>query len=117
MGPCGRLTAAVTCAAACGAASTGCDAQPYFRIFNPGTQSEKFDPQGKLNWQFVLELTSLPDCHIHAPWKMSAAKQRDCGVLIGRDYPARIGNHAIARKAALDLYQRTCRGKPLEPDA
>jgi deoxyribodipyrimidine photo-lyase len=86
------------------AASTGCDAQPYFRIFNPVTQSEKFDPEGKFIRQYVPELTSIPMRHIHAPWLMSAAEQRDCGVMIGREYPAPIVDHAQARRVALELY-------------
>jgi len=87
------------------AASTGCDAQPYFRIFNPVTQSEKFDPEGKFIRQYLPELTTVPDRHIHAPWRMSAAEQRACGVVIGRDYPMPLVDHADARKAALKLYR------------
>lgn len=86
------------------AASTGCDAQPYFRIFNPVTQSEKFNPEGKFIRQYVPELRTVPARHIHAPWGMSAAEQKDCGVLIGRDYPVPIVDPAAARKAALKLY-------------
>ena len=88
------------------AASTGCDAQPYFRIFNPVTQSEKFDPEGKFIRQYVPELAAVPTRHIHAPWLMSAAEQRDCGVTIGRDYPAPIVDHAQARRVTLELYGR-----------
>ncbi len=89
------------------AASTGCDAQPYFRIFNPVTQSERFDPEGKFIRQYVPELRTVPASHIHAPWKMSAADQRDCGVLVGKDYPAPVVNHADARRAVLKLYGKT----------
>lgn len=87
-------------------ASTGCDAQPYFRIFNPVTQSEKFDPEGKFIRQYIPELTIVSNRHIHAPWGMSATKQKDCGVLMGRDYPTPLVDHADARKVALELYRR-----------
>ena len=50
------------------AASSGCDAQPYFRIFNPVTQSQKFDPEGKFIRRYVPELARLGNRHIHAPW-------------------------------------------------
>ncbi len=50
------------------AASTGCDAQPYFRIFNPVTQSEKFDPNGQFIRKYLPELARLPDKYLHAPW-------------------------------------------------
>ncbi|OYY80895.1 MAG: deoxyribodipyrimidine photolyase [Hydrogenophilales bacterium 16-62-9] len=55
------------------AASVGCDAQPWFRIFNPVTQSEKFDAQGRFIRRYLPELARAPDKFIHAPWKMSAA--------------------------------------------
>jgi len=86
------------------AASTGCDAQPWFRIFNPVTQSEKFDPQGKFIRRYVGELAGVPDKYIHAPWTMSRAEQDSLGVVIGRDYPAPIVDHATARQATLARY-------------
>jgi deoxyribodipyrimidine photo-lyase len=88
------------------AASTGCDAQPYFRIFNPVTQSERFDADGKFIKLYLPELAVVPTRHIHAPWLMSAAEQRECGVAIGRDYPAPVVDHAQARKVALEMYGR-----------
>jgi deoxyribodipyrimidine photo-lyase len=86
------------------AASTGCDAQPYFRIFNPVTQSQRFDPQGRFIRLYLPELARVPDRHIHAPWLMDTAEQARCGVEIGRDYPAPIVDHAAARKVTLALY-------------
>ncbi len=86
------------------AASTGCDAQPWFRIFNPVTQSEKFDPQGRFIRRYVPELAAVPDKDVHAPWKMSAAAQQHCGVVIGRDYPAPLVDHAQARERTLQRY-------------
>jgi deoxyribodipyrimidine photo-lyase len=86
------------------AASTGCDAQPWFRIFNPVTQSEKFDAQGKFIRRYVPELTAVPDKLVHAPWRMPEAVQQSCGVVIGRDYPAPIVDHAVARNQTLARY-------------
>lgn len=86
------------------AASSGCDAQPYFRIFNPVTQSEKFDPDGKFIRRYVPELARVPDKFIHAPWTMGRLEQEALGVVIGRDYPAPIVDHAAAREQTLARY-------------
>jgi deoxyribodipyrimidine photo-lyase len=88
------------------AASTGCDAQPYFRIFNPVTQSERFDPQGKFIRRYVPELARVPDQHIHAPWAMRPVDQEATGCVIGRDYPAPVVDHARAREVTLERYKR-----------
>jgi deoxyribodipyrimidine photo-lyase len=87
------------------AASTGCDAQPYFRIFNPVTQSERFDPQGKFIRRYLPELANVPDKFIHAPWTMPPPEQQARGVLIGRDYPAPVVDHAVQRDLALAMYE------------
>jgi len=87
------------------AASTGCDAQPWFRIFNPITQSEKFDAQGRFIRRYVPELSRVPQRFMHAPWTMSSAEQTACGVLIGRDYPAPVVDHATARAHTLQRFQ------------
>jgi deoxyribodipyrimidine photo-lyase len=87
------------------AASTGCDAQPWFRIFNPVTQSEKFDAQGKFIRRYVPELENCTDNSIHAPWLMSATEQQRCGVIIGKDYPEPIVDHALARIKTLAMYR------------
>jgi deoxyribodipyrimidine photo-lyase len=86
------------------AASTGCDAQPYFRIFNPVTQSEKFDADGTFIRRHVPELARVPARRIHAPWAMTAEEQRASGCAIGRDYPAPVVDHAAQRERALALY-------------
>ena len=88
-------------------ASTGCDAQPWFRIFNPVTQSERFDPQGKFIRRYVPELADVPDKYIHAPWTMPADIQSECEVIIGKDYPAPIVDHAEARQRTLARFKQT----------
>jgi len=88
------------------AASTGCDAQPYFRIFNPVTQSQKFDADGKFIRKYVPELKGCDARSIHAPWLMNAAQQAQAGIVIGRDYPAPVVDHAAARRVTLELYAR-----------
>jgi len=87
------------------AASTGCDAQPYFRIFNPVTQSRRFDPDGKFIRRYVPELKLLDDRQIHAPWQVAPAVLQARGFVIGRDYPLPIVDHAAARNAALALFK------------
>ncbi|MCW5574578.1 MAG: deoxyribodipyrimidine photo-lyase [Burkholderiales bacterium] len=87
------------------AASTGCDAQPYFRIFNPVTQSEKFDAGGAFIRRYVPELARCDARHIHAPWTMTPGQQQAAGVTIGRDYPAPVVDHTEARIRALELFK------------
>ncbi|MBL0142272.1 MAG: deoxyribodipyrimidine photo-lyase [Betaproteobacteria bacterium] len=87
------------------AASTGCDAQPYFRIFNPVSQSERFDPEGRFIRRFLPELAHVPGRFIHAPWTMGLFEQQACGCVIGRDYPAPIVDHAAQRVRALALFK------------
>ncbi|KIA80220.1 deoxyribodipyrimidine photolyase [Chromobacterium piscinae] len=88
------------------AASTGCDAQPYFRIFNPVSQSEKFDADGRFIRRYVPELARLPDTLIHAPWLARPEQLMDAGVRLGRDYPHPIVDHAVQREQALALFKR-----------
>jgi deoxyribodipyrimidine photo-lyase len=83
------------------AASTGCDAQPYFRIFNPITQSEKFDPEGRFIKRYLPGLAKLPPKWIHAPWLADAQRLAEFGVELGRDYPEPIVDHAEARARTL----------------
>lgn len=86
------------------AASSGCDAQPYFRIFNPVSQSEKFDPDGRFIRRYVPELAGIDNKYIHAPWRLSLDQQEVLGIVIGRDYPAPIVDHAKAREQTLARY-------------
>jgi len=87
------------------AASTGCDAQPWFRIFNPITQSEKFDAEGLFIRRYVPELSNVPQKFIHAPWRMGTAEQAACDVHIGQDYPVPVIDHAVARARTLARFQ------------
>ena len=86
------------------ASSSGCDAQPYFRIFNPVAQSEKFDPQGKFIRRYLPQLASLPDAALHAPWAARPVDLSAAGVVLGRDYPRPVVDHAQARAATLARY-------------
>lgn len=86
------------------AASTGCDAQPYFRIFNPVSQSEKFDAKGTFIRRYVPELANLPDKDIHAPWLASAMVLQGAGIVLGETYPYPCVDHAVARQKTLDMF-------------
>jgi len=86
-------------------AGTGTDAAPYFRIFNPHTQSKKFDPQGAYLRRWLPELAQVPDQFIHEPHKMPPGIQQQAGCLIGRDYPAPLVDHAQARERTLEAYK------------
>jgi deoxyribodipyrimidine photo-lyase len=85
-------------------ASTGCDAQPWFRIFNPVTQSRRFDPEGAYIRRWVPELAHVPDAQVHAPWEMGPVDQQAAGCIIGRDYPAPVVRHEDARQRTLARY-------------
>lgn len=87
------------------AASTGCDAQPWFRIFNPITQSERFDAQGKFIRKYVPELTKCNDKEIHAPWLIPPLRLQELNLSIGKDYAAPVVDHATQRLQALALYK------------
>lgn len=80
------------------ASSSGCDAQPYFRIFNPTAQSEKFDPQGRFIRRYCPELHDIAGKAIHAPWADAPLQMQ------GRGYPQPIVDHAIARERTLARY-------------
>ena len=86
-------------------AGCGADASPYFRVFNPVLQGEKFDPDGKYVRQWVPELTNLPNDLIHKPWTASEMKLQGAGIHLGKTYPHPIVNHDVARKRALEIYK------------
>jgi deoxyribodipyrimidine photo-lyase len=77
------------------AASTGTDAQPYFRIFNPVAQGRRWDPEGRYVRRWVPELRSVDDVHVHAPWE---APKLPC------DYPPPIVDHGERRELALERF-------------
>ena len=83
------------------AASTGCDAQPYFRIFNPITQSEKFDADGKFIKRYLPQLAKLNKKEIHAPWLCPPLSLAAAEIRLGQDYPFPIVDHASARERTL----------------
>ncbi|WP_374569734.1 deoxyribodipyrimidine photo-lyase [Phenylobacterium sp.] len=85
-------------------AGGGADAAPYFRIFNPVAQGEKFDPNGTYVRRWVPELARLPAAWLHKPWDAPAAVLAGAGVRLGTDYPRPIVDHAKARKRALDAF-------------
>lgn len=86
-------------------AGSGADAAPYFRIFNPFTQGEKFDPAGAYVRTWCPELARLPNKYIHRPWDADAAVLADAQVVLGETYPTPIIAHAHARERALSAYQ------------
>jgi deoxyribodipyrimidine photo-lyase len=87
-------------------AGTGTDAAPYFRIFNPVSQSMKHDPEGTYIRRWLPELRDVPDEFIHEPWKMPADVQRASGCIIGLNYPSPIVDHALAKERALEAYRQ-----------
>ncbi|WP_317202197.1 deoxyribodipyrimidine photo-lyase [Janthinobacterium sp.] len=86
------------------ASSSGCDAQPYFRIFNPVTQSEKFDAAGRFIRRYLPQLKALDDKEIHAPWLVPRMLLEQKNIRLGRDYPEPIVAHDAARKRTLERY-------------
>lgn len=91
-------------------AGSGADASPYFRIFNPVLQGEKFDPRGEYVRRYVPELERMPDRFVHRPWEAPEEVMRKAGVKLGRDYPVPLVDHAEARERALGAY-KSMRGR------
>ncbi len=91
-------------------AGTGPDASPYHRIFNPVTQSRKFDPTGAYIRRWVPELAALDDKAIHAPWQAPPLELQLAGITLGDDYPEPLVDHAEARTRALAAYAAVGRG-------
>ena len=86
------------------ASSSGCDAQPYFRIFNPVSQSEKFDPDGKFIRRYLPVLAQLPDKALHSPWMAKPLELAAAGIELGKHYPQPIVQHDEARAVTLARY-------------
>jgi len=87
-------------------ASVGTDAQPYFRVFNPVTQGERYDPTGAYVRRYVPELAAVPDTYIHKPWALPAAEAARLGFVLGRTYPAPIVDHAARRRRAIAMFEQ-----------
>ncbi|MEO0635808.1 MAG: deoxyribodipyrimidine photo-lyase [Pseudomonadota bacterium] len=83
---------------------SGADAAPYFRVFNPITQGEKFDPNGDYVRRWVPELSGLPKKVIHQPWTASLVELRDAGIRLGETYPRPVVDHKFGRERALDAF-------------
>jgi deoxyribodipyrimidine photo-lyase len=92
-------------------AGCGCDAQPYFRVFNPVTQGQKFDPNGDYVRRWVPELARLPARYIHRPWEAPSDVLARAGVALDRDYPRPIVDHRFARERFLALANEHTRGR------
>jgi deoxyribodipyrimidine photo-lyase len=88
-------------------AGSGADAAPYFRIFNPVLQGEKFDPNGDYVRRWVSEIAALPDRFIHKPWLASPLELSEAKITLGKTYPEPIVEHDMARKRALAAFERT----------
>ncbi len=88
-------------------AGSGADASPYFRIFNPITQGEKFDAKGEYVRKWCPELKNLPDEYVHKPWEAPEMILKAAGIKLGKDYPMPLVDHKKAREDALRAYSRT----------
>ena len=85
-------------------AGCGADAAPYFRVFNPVTQGEKFDAQGEYIRRFIPELSKLPNKYLFAPWQAPAEILKQAGVVLGETYPQPIVDLKLSREAALEAF-------------
>jgi deoxyribodipyrimidine photo-lyase len=95
------------------AAGTGTDATPYFRIFNPVVQGTRFDPHGVYVRRWCPELMLVQDELIHRPWEASSLVLADAGVVLGKDYPPPIVDHAERREQALEMYGEVKQATPM----
>jgi deoxyribodipyrimidine photo-lyase len=86
-------------------AGSGADASPFFRIFNPVTQGEKFDPKGDYIRQWLPELAALPDEVVHKPWEAPEDVLKKAKVTLGKSYPQPLVDHKAARARALAGYE------------
>jgi deoxyribodipyrimidine photo-lyase len=97
-------------------AGCGADPSPFFRVFNPVLQGEKFDPDGSYVRRFVPELTKLPSKFIHHPWDAPADVLAKAGIRLGKTYPRPIVDHAAARDRALDAFRSIRQTARMEAD-
>lgn len=87
-------------------AGSGADAAPYFRIFNPVLQSEKFDPEGEYLLRYCPELAGLPAKFRHKPWEASDELLTAAGIKLGTDYPTPILDLKVTRERALERFRK-----------
>lgn len=87
-------------------AGCGADAAPYFRIFNPVTQGEKFDSEGYYTKHYIPELKKLPNKYLFKPWEAPASLLKKCGIILGKTYPMPIVDLSVTRKEALADYRK-----------
>ncbi|MCA0971098.1 DNA photolyase family protein [Halobacillus litoralis] len=87
------------------AASTGTDPVPYFRVFNPTRQSERFDPHGRFIKEWIPELKDVPKKYIHDPSKMPENEQEKARCMIGEDYPEPVVDHKTMRDKAIEMFK------------
>ncbi|MBL7684682.1 MAG: FAD-binding domain-containing protein, partial [Deltaproteobacteria bacterium] len=87
-------------------AGCGADAAPFFRIFNPVLQGEKFDPEGNYVRRWVPELKLLDNRFVHRPWEASEALLKEANIELGKNYPRPIINHSEARQRALEALKQ-----------
>lgn len=85
-------------------AGCGADAAPYFRIFNPITQGQKFDPDGAYVRRWCPEISALPNKYLHAPWLAPDEVLKEAGIVLSKTYPAPFISHEAGRKRALEAY-------------
>jgi deoxyribodipyrimidine photo-lyase len=85
-------------------AGSGADAAPYFRIFNPITQGQRFDPKGEYTKRFLPELAAMPSKYLFEPWNAPAAVLHEAGVILGENYPQPIVDVKASREAALEAF-------------
>ncbi|MEM6336598.1 MAG: deoxyribodipyrimidine photo-lyase [Bacteroidota bacterium] len=87
-------------------AGSGADASPFFRVFNPVSQGERYDPNGDYVREWVPELADLPKKLIHKPWEATDRQLADAGITLGETYPEPMVNHAQARERALEALKQ-----------
>jgi deoxyribodipyrimidine photo-lyase len=98
-------------------AGSGADAAPYFRVFNPVVQGERFDADGAYVRAWVPELAALPDRYLHRPWEAPPHVLAEAGVQLGETYPRPLIDHAEARQRALAAYAAVSAGRREPPPA
>ena len=87
-------------------AGSGYDAAPYFRIFNPTTQGEKFDKHGEYVKRWVSELKNIPDKYLYEPWLAPAEILKKANITLGKNYPKPIVDLKVSREQALAYFKK-----------